>query len=155
MLDTDITPDAATAVILSELQARVGPLPSTVQRCWAWCRIGHDVAAAELGGTPVGEPSSSAVVFVYGGLLLAMSELEGCGFDDCRDADYSLNFEPMDLDRDQARRLLPHIMERVMWETEPPRTPALRKAMSSVLDLVADDYIALTGSLPDRILPDV
>ncbi len=155
MIDTDITPDAATAVILSELQARVGPLPSTVQRCWAWCRIGHDVAAAELGGTPVGEPSSSAVVFVYGGLTIAMDDLEACGIDDCRDADYSLNFEPMDLDRDQARRLLPHIMERVMWETEPPHTPALRKAMSAILHDVADNYIRLTGSLPDRILPDV
>ncbi len=154
MLDTDITPDAATAVILSELQARVGPLPSTVQRCWAWSRIGHDVAAAELGGTPVGEPSSRAV-FVYGALMFAMTGLEGCGFDDCYDADYSLNYHPMNLDRDQARRLLPHIMERVMWETEPPHTPALRKAMSAILHDVAECYVLLTGSLPDRTLPDV
>ncbi len=149
MLDTDITPDAATAVILSELQARIGPLPTAAQRCWAWCRIGHDCAAAELGGTPVGEPSSSAVVFVYGGLTIAMDDLEVCGVEDC------LDVEPMDLDRGQARRLLPHIMERVMWETEPPHTPALRKAMSAILHDVADNYIRLTGSLPDRELPDV
>ncbi len=148
MIDTDTSPDAATASLLDQLEQVVGTLARAPERCWAWSRIGHDVAAAEIARTPSAD-STSTVLFGYGALADAMNDLEGCGVVDCFDV------APMSLDREQARRLLPHVMERVLRETVDPTTPAMRAAMSVIRQDVADSYVALTGHLPDRDLPDV
>lgn len=148
MIDTDTTPDAETAALLTELERTVAGLPTAPERCWAWSRIGHDVAAAEIARTPRDEATSPAL-FGYGALLDAMNDLEGCGVVDCVDV------SPLALDRMQARRLLPHVMERVLRETADPSTPAMRTAMSVIRRDVADSYVALTGHLPERVLPHV
>ncbi len=148
MIDTDTTPDAGSASLLHELERIVADLPTAPERCWAWSRIGHDVAAAEIARTPAGD-STSPALFGYGALADAMTDLEGCGVVDC------LDVSPLNLDRLQARRLLPHVMERVLRETVNPTTVAMRGAMSVIRQDVADSYMALTGHLPDRDLPDV
>lgn len=150
MIDTDTIPDAHTASILDELEDVIGGLPDAPSRCWAWARAGHDIAAAEIARTPAGD-STSNVLFGYGALLDAMNDLEFCGVVDLLDVDVA----PMALDREQARRLLPHVLERVMRETAAPTTQAMRIAMSVIRQDVADSYVALTGHLPDRDLPDV
>ncbi len=148
MIDTDTTPDAPTSALLDDLARIVAGLPTAPERCWAWARIGHDVAAAEIARTPAGDSTSNAL-FGYGALLDAMSDLEGCGVVDCVDV------SPLSLDRLQARRLLPHVMERVLRETVDPTSPAMRAAMSVIRQDVADCYVALTGHLPDRDRPHV
>ncbi len=148
MIDTDTTPDAETASLLDDLERIVTGLPTAPERCWAWSRIGHDVAAAEIARTPK-DDSTSPAIFGYGALLDAMNDLEGCGVVDCVDV------APLALDRLQARRLLPHVMERVLRETVDPSSPAMRAAMRVIREDVADSYVALTGHLPDRVLPDV
>ena len=148
MLDTDTTPDTFTAAALANLEAQIRPLPGAAARCLAWARVGYNVGAQEIYRTPGGE-RTSMVLFGWGAMMDAVEDLEQCG------VERPIQIDPLELDRNQARRLFPHLMERVMWETGAPETPAQRAVMATILNDVADSYIALVGHLPDRYPTEV
>lgn len=123
-------------LLVDACEVAIAGLPSAAERCWAWARLGHDVAATEIARTPKGEQTSTAI-FVYGALLDAMTDLEASGVTD------RLTLVPLDLTRSQASRLLPQVLQRVIEEAASETTPALIDTMTWIAGDAARSYDAL------------
>ena len=130
-----------TDTTLADLHTAIDPLPTAPDRAWAWADAGNQIAALELTGdphAPIGE-----AVFAYGGLLLGMQHLALAG------ASHTPQQVP-DLTADQARDLLPAVLEQVIAATGDAgeATPAQFTALLHLQAAAADAYVAHTGRLP-------